>query len=151
MNSAVKAYRDDTASLMLCFPLRRRRLLAELDDCINIYLSDNPEPAYGDLVAALGSPYELAAAISQEVSPMERQYFTQKSRTRKTTFSALAAVMALALVIFSVYTFFVKENNIVYVTDSGSGFTYTEVLHVGERQEIDPDDMNYYLSLFTEE
>lgn len=81
--------------------------MARFDRMMHPYLEEHPTPTGQQLTAAFGTPEELAHSLLEEVTPEERR---RHARLRLACWIA-AALLALALLGFGIYSLCVKEYN----------------------------------------
>ncbi len=112
MNEAALQYRRAVRKHLRCGRSARRRLEEQLTGLLNAFLEENPVPDRAALEAAFGSPEELAATLMEELTPQERgQWKRQRLAVR-----VVCVVLAALLAVFSVYTFFCKEQPVQITT-----------------------------------
>lgn len=87
--------------------------MAGTDNSLTAFLEENPAPTPDDLYAAFGPPQEMAEILMEDVTPQE-----QAQHRRITLLArALAGIIAIVLVLTSVYVLFVKEFRITVIHD----------------------------------
>lgn len=118
MNQVVKKYRKETARFFQCGPEHRKQLLRELDHCLAPFLDDISEPDLQTITDAFGSPEDLAESLMEGIPSQEIQQYQQRVKKRKWFCACLAAVLAVALLAFSVYAIYVKETHYITTHDT---------------------------------
>lgn len=118
MNQAVQAYRKNVKRALPCFPRRKRELLARLDKALEHYQEDTSPSSQEEIEAAFGSSEYMAAGLLKAVPQQERiRYYSTTMALRW-----LAVACATVLLCFSVYTFCIKEADVVTIYEGSVSF-----------------------------
>ena len=105
MNKATTQYlRALKQALKLCGSTRRH-LLQKFQGILEAFLEEQPNPTTDDLQAAFGSPAGMAQVLLTEVPEAARARYRLRTRLLKTA----AILAAVFVVLFAVYTFWLKE------------------------------------------
>lgn len=99
MNKAVVQYRKRLASNLSCGFVTRKALLASFDRSMRFYLEENPEPREEDIVAAFGTPEEMAWVLMEGISNEE----IAKFYTRQAVHRVGICILIMLLLILCVY------------------------------------------------
>ena len=121
MNNELHRYRRAVKSQLCCTGKSRRILLLRLRNMLDSYQAEHPAPTAEDLRAAFGPPEEMAALLSEFLTEKDRLCY----RRKKQFLYATAGVLTTALLLFSLYVFFVKD---LEVTTIDTIYIYPEEL-----------------------
>lgn len=112
MEESVRNYRKQVLRELRCGILTKIRLREKLTASLKYFAYENPKPTDWELEDAFGPPEEMAATLMYGVSKKEQQRCLQ---VRQMMQVGVAVLMAVILV-FAMYTFFLKQNP-VYIVD----------------------------------
>lgn len=118
MNEAVVMYRKQTVQSLRCEKQRRKKLSQELDHCLAPLLEECPEPDAKTLNDALGTPEMMATELMAQIPPEEQSQYQARTRRRRRAGGIVGAVLAAALLAFSVYAIFIKETTAFEVSET---------------------------------
>ena len=115
MINAAARYRCVLKKQLRCNKAVRSRLLAGFDKTLHIFLEDHTAPGMDDLIAAFGSPAEMASILMAQTTPQEQAHYRKKTMAIR----ALAYIFASILMLLTIYIWFVKEVGVTSVDHSG--------------------------------
>lgn len=98
-------YRRALKRALHCGGNARRELLAKFDLSLSTFLEDHPAPTDAELSAAFGTPEEMARVMMEGVGEEEKARYYRGKRVVQ----ALAGVVVILYVLFSLYIFIEKE------------------------------------------
>lgn len=109
MNRNIVRYQRQLKKHMPCGFRTRNDLLTQFRSSLSVFLDEQPEPTYGQLIDAFGPPDEMAAVMMAAVAEKEQLRY-HKCRKVRTVLAGFAAIMFIA---FSLYVFYIKEVTII--------------------------------------
>lgn len=95
MNRAGNVYVKNVEGLLTCTYRQKWNMKADLKRIVQMYLDDNPEAVYEDLVGTLGTPEHMADMLLQDIPQEERR---QDHKKRKRVYMGVVALLICMLV-----------------------------------------------------
>lgn len=105
MNGQMTQYRVAVRSNLHCGANTKNRLLAKLDRLLDAYAEEHDEASAEALIAAFGTPEEMANILMHDVTPGEMEQYRRQSVVNKSILSVLLAVF----IAFTIWLYFFKE------------------------------------------
>jgi len=112
MVNVTMQYRRAVKKKLRCGNTEKDRILEGFDQVLAAYTEEHNTPAIDDLTAAFGSPEEMAEVLMAQVSPQEQAQYHKNSLFKK----IVAIILAVVLMLFTVYVLFIKEYSLTYDT-----------------------------------
>lgn len=102
-NKELKRYYREIKGWLPCVGKLKRKILAEIKDRVSLFLDENPETTFFDIQTHFGTPRQIAAAYTNEMSTDEllTNLRTGRKITRILT-TAAAIALAVWIIILSV-------------------------------------------------
>lgn len=122
MNSDMLRYKRALCRHLHCTLWTRTKLLSEFEHALGLFLEETPSPAFSQLEAAFGSPAAMGSVLMESVSEKERHVYDLFKKIMK----ILARIFVLLLLLFAIYSYYIKEYTIIEVYDSVVEVTYTD-------------------------
>lgn len=113
MLNAAAQYRRSLEKKLQCGSETKKRLLAGFDQSLATYMEDANAPAMEDLCAAFGPPEEMAEVLMAEVTSQEQTQHRKNMLCKE----ILAVILAVILVVFTIYIWFYKEVGLTITDD----------------------------------
>lgn len=127
MNRDLVRYRRAVKRQLHCAGKTRRALLQRLQSMLDFFLDEHPAATAEELKTAFGPPETMALLLCESLTEADRRDFHH----RQLFLYVSAGIMATALLVFSIFVFFVKENPIIsvdtYSVDYSEDWTFPYV------------------------
>lgn len=127
MNKAMKNYKKDLKKALHCTHSTKKQLLAQFEDMLSSFQSENPEPDTDILCDAFGEPNEMAQELMANLSKEEVHQWKRYYRIRR----VLPVVLIIVLLVACIGIYHLKERPIIYQE--------SEVLVVGREGETEEE------------
>lgn len=111
MSDCISNYELMLKKELRCGSATRNRLLERFHVMLATFTEENPAPDTPALESAFGKPKELANMLMEDTTEKERKEYIRGKRIRK----GFAIGLALLLLLFTLYVFFIKSNPITHV------------------------------------
>lgn len=117
-NKELKRYYREIKSWLPCVGKLRQKIVIEIKERVSHYLEENPEATFSDIQIRFGSPQQIAAAYTDEMSTNEL-LTNLRVRRKITRILTTAAAIALSLWIIAISIALIDDAN----ADNGYGVT----------------------------
>lgn len=117
-NKDLKRYFHEIKGWLPCVGKLKRKIFAEIKERVSHYLEENPEATFSDIQIRFGSPQQIAAAYTDEMSTNEL-LTNLRVRRKITRILTTAAAIALSLWIIAISIALIDDAN----ADNGYGVT----------------------------
>ena len=102
-------YKAELRQHLKCSRTTKNRLMENFRNMLQCFLEENESADHAALVAAFGTPSEMAATLMAEIPPEEKTRYETRSRRR-----SLNMIIAIILtLLICVYVFFVKQKPLI--------------------------------------
>lgn len=121
MNGQITQYRSAVRRNLHCGTNTKNRLLAKLDRLLDAYVEEHDEASAEALIAAFGTPEEMAKILATDATPEELERYRRQNVVKKSILCVLLAVF----IAFTVWLYFFKEVGLTSVTNGGTSNEFT--------------------------
>ena len=126
MRDYLMQYKKDLKRRLQCIHSVKYRLLERFDFAAKKFLEEHPFAEEQELEAAFGPPEEMAAVLMCEVTQEEHSRYRRNRRMMQ----SVAGIVAVALLLFTIYIFFLKEQPMTIIDDvSDNGIVFDETIN----------------------
>lgn len=124
MTAVIEQYKRSLKRHLHCDRITKRHLMARFESTLNVYLDDfgwpTAWPNRQDLENAFGPPEQMAELLSSEIPLELKARYAKAGKIRR----AVLIVLIALLLLFSIYTFFIKQKPLTSVDE---GIVYPTV------------------------
>ena len=113
MNNELIRYQKNLKKALFCGYRKKQQLLSDFRSSLSAFLEDCPTPTYSQLADAFGPPEEVARLLMEHVSQAEIQHY----HLWKTVQKSILILLAILVLLFGFYAYYLKEWTIITVHD----------------------------------
>ena len=106
-------YKAELRQHLKCSRTTKNRLMENFRNMLQCFLEENESADHAALVAAFGTPSEMAATLMAEIPQEEIKRYKEHDR-RKPLYIAIAILLTLLI---CVYVFFIKQKPLVQIDE----------------------------------